>query len=159
MNKRMQSTSEPIKDSCAHCGKPVYPEQGYYSITYDHYDCYMKEVGEFKNSLTAPSDKNDKLKLFKTRKKIGEGKLSLAIEKKVTDLLEEHFSQKVIKFSFWIQPPCFRGENLDLAKWGAFVTLEDGYQLRVHSWASMGLIKKRFDRLKLLPDGGNCFEL
>lgn len=136
-----------MTDICSICNKEVFPDQGVYSITGDHWECHEKEM----NSLRSTIDK------FKPRAKRGEGKASLIVKDLITKAFQEYFkTDDDFDVTLYLNPPVWNQKKVDVQCFQATVT-SGNQQYCLGSWAGVTELIK-YKKLKINPDGPT-FEL
>lgn len=130
--------------NCAHCNKPVFPEQGYNGATGNHWDC--------ESALRASLEK------YKPRARPGDGPLANRVKREVDRLLRSEGFSDVSDIELWVQPPSHRGPRWDLACWGGTATC-DGRQVSFHSWATMSAVLKRKEDMYISRDGSLSYDI
>ena len=102
------------------CGEAVYADQGYYSITGEHWAC---SAGAAKSLIKEPAQRLGARK----RRREGEGKLALRIRKLAIAAIEQATGGAVHEVTMWNQQGAYRGQRWDLDAWGIhFRILLDG---------------------------------
>jgi hypothetical protein len=144
------------KAKCAICHKPVYADQGYYSVSMDHYDCVLGERKQLKDAIKKVDKALDDLgiKPKRTRVRDGKGRIAQKVIKLATEAFERETGCTVTNTLIWNQPICYRGPKYDLAAWGIdfeFV-LKSGLKGRgsISSWCTMTQAAKS-DVMELSP--------
>src|SRR5450830_878629 len=87
---------ELVTESCKTCKKPVYADEGYYSVTGEHYDCHQRGQKEFKRA----ADRLDQLldrklqtarKPQTVRRERGEGESVAKLKVMIVEALRKKF--------------------------------------------------------------------
>jgi hypothetical protein len=110
-----------ISAACPTCGEPVFADQGYYSITGEHWACHAKQVA------TVAELTKDRVR--RRRRPDGEGKLAVRVRTLAVAALEQAIGVPLSDVTMWNQQGGYRGHHWDLDAWGLdFKFTLDGHQ-------------------------------
>ncbi len=143
-----------ITESCPHCRKPVYADEGYYSTTGAHWDCHSKSLSELdaaitkaKAAVTALTGKHQK----RIRAKRGTVGPTTTVVAMIRLALEKHFEgASVSDVQIHLASPVWCQERFDVRKFEGSA-LVDGKRATFGSWASVGELLK-FRELRVIQD-------
>lgn len=143
-----------VKNRCALCGKPVYSEQGYHTITQNHFDCEKKldeQVETFSKELDAYK---------KPRARSGTGALAQKVKSMVISALERETGETIVlsTVNLWLQNGAYRGQHWDLDSWGVDAEATGRNTFCCSSLAPMSHYKK-CHQVSLQHDVMNCYHI
>lgn len=150
-----------ITESCPHCGKPVYADEGYYSTTGAHWDCHSKAVAELDTAITKANAAFTAL-TGKRPKRVGAKRGTGGPTKKVAAMiqaaLERHFEGAYVSdVQIYLASPVWCQERFDIRKFEGSA-LVDGKRAIFGSWASVGELLK-FRELRVIQDEKDWWRL
>lgn len=160
----MTATTLPrflITESCPHCGKSVYADEGYYSTTGAHWDCHSKSLSELdaaitkaKSAVTALTGKRPK----RIRAKRGTGGPTKKVAAMIQVAIERHFEDACVSdVQIYLASPVWCQERFDVRKFEGSV-LVDGKRVTFGSWASVGELLK-YRELRVIQDEKDWWHL
>ena len=131
-----------VKARCSACHDIVYADQGYHSVSMDHYDCHTGGKRGFDDHMApakAAMEAGDRamgvlmgevgLKPRKPRARAGEGALAQHVRQLVINALEAELGECVTRADLWLQEGDYRGPKWDLDSWGVHAVVGTGNRM------------------------------
>lgn len=147
-----------IAEACPVCSKPVYADEGYYSIDGSHWDCHTKGRAQ----LDAAIKKGDAALArlgFKSRKKRGEGEATLCVKGMIVQALRDFFgSDDEFDVVLYLNPLVWNQYRFDVQRFQGSAKVNGRLKCAFGSWAGVSHLAK-YKRLNLVCHGAHDYEV
>ena len=135
------SSSRPIVvERCSICKKPVFAGEARYTVTNNHYECQFpggrQSFDDLVDELDSRLESLTGRKRRRASKPIGQGAIALKAQAKVLEALKKFYAEEPSDIVVWVQPPAYRGDKWDLARWGLNCRF-GRMPVTCYSWATM----------------------
>lgn len=118
-----------VSKNCKKCGEPVYADQGYYSVTGEHWGCHESTNTIEKRGESRAAKVRDLSSIFLRRRcPEGQGKVARRVKSLAVEAIEKASGGQVHTVTMWNQQGAYRGMKWDLDAWGInFRIILDGH--------------------------------
>jgi hypothetical protein len=139
---------ELVTENCRTCKKPVYADEGYYSVTGEHYDCHKRGLGEFEKSVARID------LLFGTKRQTarrGEGASVAKLKVMIVAALSTKFGTDDVRdVEIYLTSPTWCRDTYDVHRFEGSAIV-DGNKRSFGSWATVSQCLK-YRELRLDDD-------
>lgn len=147
-----------VTEACPLCGKPVYADEGYYSIDGSHWECHSKTIAEF-NVDVEIIHKSSASKVIKQRRKRGEGAAAICVKHMIIQAIKDYYElEEVDSVTLYLNPPVWNQYRFDVQRFQGSALVDGKIKCVFGSWAGITELSK-YSRLTLTPDGDHTFDL
>lgn len=132
-----------VTDRCKICGKPVYADEGYNTVSQNHYDCERRERQAFEQSVRRIDGLMAELTgRSRPRVHVGDGKPTAKLVALIEESAREQFGEDSISdVKVYLPPPVWRQYRFDVMRVEGSMKI-DGISTGFGSWVTVTELNK-----------------